>query len=48
MVQTRTQANAPSVSSTKSVVQKATPKIARIPIKTEKEKDSKALPSRID
>ena len=40
MVQTRAQAkaqaNAPTVPSTKPVMQKATPKIARIPIKTEK------------
>ena len=51
MVQTRAQAkaqaNAPSVPSTKSVAQKATPKIAKIPIKTEKEKESKIPPSGI-
>ena len=29
-------------------MQKATPKIARIPIKTEKERDSKPLPSGVD
>ena len=50
MVQTRSQAkaqtNAPAVQSTKPVTQKATPKIARIPIKAEK--DSKTLPSRVD
>ena len=52
MVQTRSQAkakaNVPTVQSTKPVMQKATPKIARIPIKTEKEKDSKTLPSGVD
>ena len=52
MVQTRlqakAQANNPTVQSTKPVKQKATPKIARIPIKTEKEKESKPLPSRVD
>ena len=52
MVQTRSQAkaqtNASTIQSTKPVKQKATPKIARIPIKEEKEKDSKTLPSRID
>ena len=41
MVQTRSQAkvqaNAPTVQSTKPEMQEATPKIARIPIKTEKE-----------
>ena len=52
LVQTRSQAkaqtNAPAVQSTKPVMQKATPtKIARIPIKAEKEKDSKTLPSRV-
>ena len=29
-------------------MQKATPRISRIPIKMEKEKDSKPLPSRVD
>ena len=52
MVQTRSQAkaqvNAPTVQSTKSVTQNAVPKIERIPIKTEKEKDSKPLSSRVD
>ena len=52
MVQTRSQAkaqaNTPAVQSTKPVMQKATPKIARIAIKTEKEKDSKPLPSGVD
>ena len=49
MVQTRSQAkaqtNAPAVQSTKPVMQKATPKIARIHMKTEKEKDSKYHPA---
>ena len=49
MVQTRSQVkaqtNAPTVQSTKPVMQKAPPKIVRIPIKAEKEKDSKTLPS---
>ena len=53
MVQTRSQAkaqtNVPTVSSTKPVMQKATHKIARIPIKAEeKEKDSKIPPSGVD
>ena len=52
MVQTRSQAeaqtNAPAIQSTKPVTQKATPKIARIPIKAGKEKDSKTLPSGVD
>ena len=52
MVQTRSQAkvqtNTPAVQSTKPVTQKAVPKIAKIPIKTEKEKDSKSQPSRVD
>ena len=52
MVQTRpqakAQANTPTVQSTKPVIQKATPKIARIPIKTGKENDSKPLPSGVD
>ena len=50
-VQTRAQAkaliNAPAAVSNQPVAQKATPKIAKIPIKTEKEKDSKTPPSRI-
>ena len=49
MVQTRsqakTQANCPTVQNTKPVTQNAASKIARIPIKTGKEKDSKPLPS---
>ena len=52
MVQTRSQAkaqaNTSTVQSTKPVTQNATPKIERIPIKTEKEKDSKPLPSGVD
>ena len=52
LVQTRllakAQVNTPAVQSTKPVMQKATPKIARIPIKTEKEKDSKPPPSGVD
>ena len=52
MVQTRAQekaqTNAPTIPSTQPVVQKATPRIAKIPIKTEKEKDSKTPPSRLD
>ena len=52
LVQTRSQvkaqANAQMVQSPKPVTQKAGPKIARILIKTEKEKDSKPLPSRVD
>ena len=45
MVQTRSQAkaqaNAPTVQSTKPVIQNTIPKVLKIPIKTEKEKDSK-------
>ena len=52
MMQTRSQAiaqtNAPAIQSTNPVTQKATTKIARIPIKAEKEKDSKTPPSRVD
>ena len=51
MVQTRSQAKAqakaPAVQSTKPVTQNA-PKIERIPIKTEKEKDFKPLPGGVD
>ena len=51
MVQTReqvkAQANAPAVPSAQLAEQQATPKIAKIPIKTEKEKESKTLPSGI-
>ena len=46
--QAKAQANAPAVQSTNPVAQKATPKIAGIPIKTEKEKDSIPPPSRVD
>ena len=52
MVQTRSQAkaqtNAPTIPSTKPAMQKAIPKTAKIPIKAEKEKDPKTLPSRVD
>ena len=52
MVQTRSQAkvqaNAPTVQNTKLVTQNTIPKVDKIPIKTEKEKDSKPLPSRVD
>ena len=52
MVQTRAQAkaqtNTPTVASPQPAVQKAIPKIAKIPIKTEKEKDSKTPPSGVD
>ena len=46
--QAKAQANAPTVQSTKPVTQNTIPKIERIPIKTEKEKDSKPPPSRVD
>ena len=47
--QAKTQTNTPTVQSTIPVMQKDTPtKIARIPIKVEKEKDSKIPPSRVD
>ena len=52
MVQTRSQAKAKAnvltVQSTKLVTQNAVPETERIPIKTEKEKDSKTPPSRVD
>ena len=52
MVQTRSQVkaqtNAPTVPRTKPVTQQATPKTARIPIRAEKEKDSKTPPSGVD
>ena len=52
MVQTRSQAkvqaNVPAILSTKPVMQKAIPKIARIPIKAKMEKDSKILPRGVD
>ena len=52
MLQTRSQekaqTNALAIHSTKPVMQKANPKIVRIPIKAKREKDSKTLPSRVD
>ena len=48
MVQTRSQANAPTIPNEKPVPQKATPKVAKLPIKADKEKDSKTLPSGVD
>ena len=45
--QTKAQANAPTVQSTKLVIQNTIPKANKIPIKTEKEKDSKPLPSAV-
>ena len=52
MVQTRSQAkaqaNAPLIQSTKPVIQNTIPKVDKIPIKTEKEKDSKPLHSVVD
>ena len=42
-MQSRTQANAPKVVNAQPVAQKAGPKIVKLPIKTEKEKDSKTL-----
>ena len=51
MVQTRSQAkaqaNPPGVQSTKPVTQNTIPKVDKIPIKTEKEKDSKPLQSAV-
>ena len=44
--QAKVQADASAVSSTQPVAQKATPKITKIPIKTEKEKESKTPPSK--
>ena len=46
--QTKAQANAPAVQNTKPVTQNTIPNIERIPIKTEKEKDSKPLHSGVD
>ena len=50
-VQTRAQAksqtNAPTVLDTQPVTQKATPKIVKLPIETEKIRDIKMPPSRI-
>ena len=45
--QAKAQANAPTVVNTQPVAQKAEPKIVKLPIKTEKEKDIKMLPSGI-
>ena len=45
--QAKSQTNAPTVVNTQPVAQKATPKVIKLPIKTEKEKDSKTLLSRI-
>ena len=45
--QTKSQTNVPTIVNTKPVAWKATPKIVKLPIKTEKEKDSKAPLSRI-
>ena len=45
--QAKAQANAPTVVNAQPVAQKATPKIIKLPIKTEKEKDIKTPPSRI-
>ena len=38
----------PTIQSTKLVTQNTLPKVDKIPIKTEKEKDSNPLPSRVD
>ena len=38
----------PTISNAKPVIKRATPQVAKIPIKTDKEKDSKTLPSRVD
>ena len=45
--QAKAQANAPTVQSTKPVTQNTIPKVDKIPIKTEKEKDSKPLHSAV-
>ena len=46
--QAKAQANAPTVQDTQPVMQKVTPKVAKLPIETEeKEGDIKTLPSRI-
>ena len=45
--QVKAQVNAPRVVNTQPVAQKTTPKIVKIPIKTEKKRDIKMLPSRI-
>ena len=46
--QAKAQANAPSAQSTKPVIQYTIPKVDKIPIKTEKEKDFKPLPRVLD
>ena len=46
-VQAKAKANAPTVVNTQPIAQKAVPKIVKLPIKTEKKKDIKILPSRI-
>ena len=46
--QAKAQANAPAVQSTKPVTQNTVPKVDKIPIKTEKEKDSKPPHSVLD
>ena len=52
MVQTRSwakaQANAPTVQSTKPIIQLIIPRVDKIPVKTEKEKDSKPPPRVVD
>ena len=45
--QAKAQANGPTVVNTPPVAQKAAPKIVKLPIKTEKEKATKALLSRV-
>ena len=45
--QSKAQANAPTVVDTQPVAWKAAPKIVKLPIKTEKEKDTKTLLSRV-
>ena len=46
--QVKAQANTPTVPNAKPVTQRATPKVAIIPIKTDKEKDFKTLPGRVN
>ena len=46
--QAKAQANTPTIPNARPVMQKAAPKVAKIPIKTDKEKDSKTLPSRVN
>ena len=52
MVQTRSQAkaqaNAPTIPNAKPVMQRTTPKVAKLPIKADKDIYSKTLPSRVD